>query len=111
MSGVKDDHVRRADQVLGKRWTGLIVRVLLHGPCRFSEIAASIGTLSDRTLSGRLGELEEHGIIERRVDSEAKPVRIEYVLTPKGCALEPVMKEIDRWAAHWERSGTQESTC
>lgn len=92
---------RHADHLLGKRWVGLIVRTLLGGPRRFSEIAARIGVLSDRMLSVRLGELEAHGIVERRVDPDSKPVRIDYVLTPKGRALEPVMREITRWADHW----------
>ena len=92
-----------ADQVLGKRWVGLIVRALLNGPSRFSEIASCIGVLSDRMLSARLGELEARGIVERRVDGDAKPVRIEYALTHKGRALEPVVREIGLWADRWVR--------
>lgn len=92
---------QHADQLLGKRWIGLIVRALLDGPCRFTEIAACIGVLSDRMLSSRLGELEARGLVERRVDADAKPVRIEYVLTSKGRALEPVVREIGYWADRW----------
>lgn len=92
---------QHVDQLLGKRWMGLIVRALLDGPCRFSEFAAHIGVLSDRTLSVRLGELEARGIVERRVDGEAKPVRIAYVLTDKGLALAPVVRELTRWADNW----------
>ncbi len=94
---------QHADQLLGKRWVCLIIRALLNGPCRFSEIAACIGVLSDRMLSTRLGELEARGIVERRVDGDAKPVRIEYALTHKGLALEPVVREIGLWADRWVR--------
>lgn len=94
---------QHADQLLGKRWVCLIVRALLNGPCRFSEIAACIGVLSDRMLSTRLGELEARGIVERRVDGDVKPVRIEYALTGKGRALEPVVREIGLWADRWVR--------
>lgn len=92
---------QHADHLLGKRWVGLIVRALLGGPARFSELATAIGMLSDRMLSVRLGELEARGIVERRVDPDAKPVRIEYALTAKGLALAPVIHEICRWADQW----------
>ncbi len=98
---VIDKRYQHADQLLGKRWVMLIIGSLLRRPCRFSEIGAYIGLVSDRTLSVRLGELEAHGIIERRVDSEAKPVRIDYALTPKGRALEPIVRETARWADSW----------
>jgi DNA-binding HxlR family transcriptional regulator len=92
---------QRADRFLGKRWLGLIVYTLLRHPRRFSEIGACIGLVSDRTLSVRLGELEAYGIVERRVDAEAKPVRIDYALTPKGRALAPLIHEAARWADDW----------
>lgn len=93
--------IRRADQILGKRWVVLILRTLLEGPCRFSEIAAAAGMMSERTLSARLSDLEAHGIIQRRVDADCKPVRIDYALTTKGQALEPVIRAIDEWATLW----------
>jgi DNA-binding HxlR family transcriptional regulator len=92
-----------ADQLLGKRWTYLIVAALLDGPCRFSEIATRVQSLSDRTLSVRLGELETGGIVHRRVLTDSKPVRIEYTLTPKGLALRPVIMAIMCWADDWLR--------
>lgn len=100
-----EQRYRLADRLLGKRWIGLIVSALLHRPYRFSELGACIGLVSDRTLSARLGELEACGIVERRVNSEAKPVRIEYALTPKGYALEPLVREIARWADEWLNEG------
>jgi DNA-binding HxlR family transcriptional regulator len=73
----------RAVQILGKRWTALIVRTLLPRPRRFSDMTSLIPGLSDRLLSERLKELESCGIVERRVFAEM-PVRIEYTLTGKG---------------------------
>jgi DNA-binding HxlR family transcriptional regulator len=92
---------QRAVEVLGKRWTALIVRVLLPRPRRFSEVVAAIDGLSDRLLSERLKELEGCGILERRVYPDT-PVRIEYILTEKGRELEQVVEAIQRWADCWQ---------
>lgn len=89
-----------AFQLLGKRWTGLIIRALLGGRRRFSEIQDLIPNMSDRMLSERLRELEMSGIVERQVHAEI-PVRIEYHLTSKGQALEPIMDAVQAWADHW----------
>jgi len=86
--------------LLGKRWTGLILRALFSGSSRFSSICAYVPGLSDRLLSERLRELEQQGIIERRVYAET-PVRIEYVLTAKGHDLRPVVESIQSWADTW----------
>jgi DNA-binding HxlR family transcriptional regulator len=89
-----------AFELLGKRWTGLILRVLLNGPMRFRDISHVIPNMSDRMLTERFKELEEAGLIVRKVYPEM-PVRIEYELTEKGRALEPVMNEIQKWAEQW----------
>jgi DNA-binding HxlR family transcriptional regulator len=86
--------------LFGKRWTGLILKVLLSGPLRFNEIAEQIEAVSDRMLSERLKELEAEGVIERRVYPET-PVRIEYRLTEKGQALAPVIEAIQEWSERW----------
>ena len=86
--------------VLGKRWTGLILRALFSGSSRFSSICAYVPGLSDRLLSERLKELESIGIVERRVYAET-PVRVEYVLTLKGEQLRPVLNAIQDWADAW----------
>jgi DNA-binding HxlR family transcriptional regulator len=86
--------------LLGKRWNGLIIRVLLEGPKRFSDISNMIPQLSDRILVERFKELEAEGIIKRSVYPEI-PVRIEYQLTDKGAALKNVMDEVQRWAENW----------
>jgi DNA-binding HxlR family transcriptional regulator len=94
-----------AVQIIGKRWTPLIVRTLLVQPRRFTEITAIIGGLSDRLLSERLKELESCGILERRVFPET-PVRIEYALTDKGRELEHVVTAIQHWADAWAEAGS-----
>jgi DNA-binding HxlR family transcriptional regulator len=90
-----------AFELLGKRWTGLIIRVLLSGPKRFKDISDVISGMSDRMLSERFKELEAAGIILRSVYPET-PVRIEYELTEKGKALHKVMDEVQNWAERWE---------
>ncbi|EHC5294662.1 helix-turn-helix transcriptional regulator [Listeria monocytogenes serotype 1/2a] len=89
-----------AFQLLGKRWTGLIINVLLTGPKRFKQVAAEIPQMSDRVLAERLKELEEMDICLRQVYPET-PVRIEYELTEKGKALQEVMLEVQCWADKW----------
>lgn len=90
----------RAFSLLGKRWNGLIIKVLLAGPKRFSDISSMIPQLSDRVLAERFKELETDGIIERKVYPET-PVRIEYQLTEKGEALKSVLDEVQKWAEAW----------
>ena len=89
-----------AIQLLGKRWTGLILDTLMHGPQRFCEMTAAVEGLSDRVLSDRLRELEAEGIIERAVYPQI-PVRVEYRLTDKGRDLQPVVDAIHNWAETW----------
>jgi DNA-binding HxlR family transcriptional regulator len=98
-------YYHEAVELLGKRWSGAIVHVLLGGPLRFSEIAQAIPQISDRLLSMRLKELELFGIIARRV-WDAAPVRVEYELTPKGKALGPTVTELRRWAREWLRDSS-----
>jgi len=89
-----------AIQLLGKRWTGLILDSLMDGPRRFCELTATVEGLSDRVLSDRLRELEAEGIVERLVYPQI-PVRIEYSLTEKGRDLKPVVQAIHEWAQEW----------
>ncbi|TVX98820.1 winged helix-turn-helix transcriptional regulator [Paenibacillus cremeus] len=89
-----------AFELLGKRWTGLIIRTLMDGPKRFKDISTIIENMSDRMLSERFKELEAEGIVTRRVYDEI-PVKIEYELTEKGYALEPMMNECEKWAENW----------
>ncbi len=90
----------RAVELVGKRWTGAIIRTLMDGPRRFSEILDGVPGLHDRLLSERLKELENEGLVARRVYPET-PVRIEYELTDKGRDLERLVAEVHRWADRW----------
>ena len=90
----------QAIEILGRRWTGAIVRSLLTGTTRFSEMADGIPGISDRLLSERLKELEGEGIIERKV-LPTTPVKIEYALTEKGLALGSVVRAVNDWATEW----------
>jgi len=90
----------QAFQLLGKRWIGVIIRVLSNSPKRFSEIAEPIPQISNKILTERLKELEAHGIIVREVYPEM-PVRIEYRLTDKGHSLTPMLDEVQKWADVW----------
>ena len=90
----------RAVELIGKRWTGAILLVLLDGPLRFSEIRHLVPDLSDRLLSERLKELEGEEIVERRV-LDGSPVRVEYALTRKGMELEPALRGLKAWANTW----------
>lgn len=89
----------KAMELVGKRWTALIIYQLLEGPQRFNAIEAAL-PISGRLLSERLKELEKEGIVERKVFSEV-PIRVEYNLTEKGYSLEQVVREIEKWAKSW----------
>ncbi|MGH2846430.1 MAG: winged helix-turn-helix transcriptional regulator [Thermoleophilaceae bacterium] len=90
----------QAIELIGKRWTGAILFVLMDGPLRFSEVKLLVPDLSDRLLSERMKELEGEGIVERRVINEV-PIRVEYTLTDKGRALEPAVRSLKVWARSW----------
>lgn len=90
----------KAIEIIGRRWTGAIIRCMLAGATRFSDILRSIPSLSDRLLSERLKELEAEGIVERRV-LPSTPVRVEYHLTEKGKALASVVTAVGLWADKW----------
>ena len=86
--------------LLAKRWTGQIVHALLaEGPLRYGELSARLEVVGDKMLAERLRELEQHGIVERRVIE--KPIGTEYELTQKGRALSRVFGAVERWADDW----------
>lgn len=89
----------KAMELIGKRWTALIIYQLLDGPQRFNAIEHAL-PISGRLLSERLKELEKEGIVVREIYSEV-PVRVEYSLTEKGKALEAAVKEIEEWSKSW----------
>ena len=87
----------KAVELIGGRWTGAIIQLLMKGPSRYCAIREAVPDISDRMLSERLRELEEEGIVDRLVVPET-PVRVEYRLTSKGKALEPAFAAIGKWA-------------
>jgi DNA-binding HxlR family transcriptional regulator len=89
-----------AVELLGRRWAGAIVRVLLSGPMRYNELRTRIPDISDRMLAERLRELEAEDILVRTVIPEA-PIGVEYALTDKGRALEVPVMAIGKWAEKW----------
>ena len=89
-----------AVELVGKRWTGAILYVLLHGGRqRFTEIANAVPDLSDRLLSERMKELEARDIVERHV-SDGTPTKVSYELTEKGRQLAPALAELIRKDDH-----------
>jgi DNA-binding HxlR family transcriptional regulator len=90
----------RAVELIGRRWTGAIIRVLMPGPRRFNELLAAVPGISDRLLTERLRELESAGIIRREVQS-GSPVRVQYELTQSGCELREALDAVGRWAERW----------
>lgn len=94
---------QKAIELVGKRWSGAVVKALLPGPARFNHLLGGIPGISDRVLTERLRELELSGIVERLVDP-GPPVRVSYRLTARGRALEPVVAAVTSWAESWLES-------
>ena len=94
----------RAVELIGRRWSGAIIQLLLQRSLRYAELRAAIPDITDRMLSERLRELEDEQIVARTVIPET-PVRVEYSLTPKGRALAPALEAIGHWAERWVESG------
>jgi DNA-binding HxlR family transcriptional regulator len=103
-------YYHEAVELIGRRWTGAIVAVLLDGgPLRFSEISHAVPELSDRLLSERMKELEARGVVTRHVDP-GPPVKVLYELTDMGHSLQPALQELKSWARRWLRAEEQRST-
>lgn len=90
----------RAVELIGRRWSGAIIRVLLSGPLRFNEILLRVPGISDRLLTARLRELEAERIVHREVEADS-PVRVRYELTERGRQLRSPLDAIGSWAESW----------
>lgn len=88
--------IASAMEIIGNKWTALILRDLAGGSKRFCELEKSVGAINPRTLSQRLDDLEQHRIITRQSFAEVPP-RTEYTLTPKGLDLIPVLEQMAAW--------------
>ena len=95
----------RAVELIGRRWNGAIIYVLLKEKARFGELRERVPGVTDRMLTERLQELERHGIVDRCVIT-LTPVRVEYSLTDKGRALAESVRAITAWAQQWIESET-----
>ena len=94
-------YYHEAVELIGRRWTGAIIGVLIHRKTlRFGEIADAVPQLSDRLLSERMKELEARGVVRRTVHP-GRPQRVEYELTEMGRGLAPAVRELERWAQRW----------
>ena len=90
-----------AVELIGRRWAGAILVILLNGSLYYRELGSAVPGMSDRLLSQRLRELEAAGIVERRVH-QGPPARVSYSLTDVGRELEPAIRELHDWAQRWE---------
>jgi DNA-binding HxlR family transcriptional regulator len=86
-----------ASELIGRRWNGAIIFMLLKQTCRFGTLRDGIPGITDRMLSERLQELEDEAVVERKVVPDT-PVRVEYSLTKKGKALAEAVDSIANWA-------------
>jgi DNA-binding HxlR family transcriptional regulator len=91
------EEIRRAADLLERRWTVSIVYAAHSGAVRFNEFKHAVGPVPPRTLAQRLVDLEEAGILERRV-VDSRPPRVEYALTERGAKLRSLIDAIERWA-------------
>ncbi|MEU1231419.1 helix-turn-helix domain-containing protein [Streptomyces sp. NPDC005828] len=93
-----DGALTRAFGFLGKRWNGVILATLQHGPLGYAELRRAVDGISDSVLSERLSELSAAGLTVREVES-GPPVMVRYRLTPDGTALMPILEELAGWAS------------
>ena len=92
-----DEHLTRAFNLLGKRWSGLILGVLLEGPAHFAVLSRTIPGISERMLSDRLDELSRAGLVDRKV-LNGPPLGVVYQLTESGRAIGPGLLKLGEWA-------------
>jgi DNA-binding HxlR family transcriptional regulator len=90
----------QAIELIGRRWTGAILQLLLQGPARFSVIKSALPEMTDRILAERLRELQAAGLLSRSAYPSV-PVRVEYTLTEKARDLSPTLEGLADWAHRW----------
>ena len=98
--GQKNCPVERTVNVIGGKWTLLILRDLFDGTKRFGELRASLTGISPKTLTEKLRILEQEGIVERKIYPEVPP-RVEYSLTKHGQTLETIIEAMREWGTQW----------
>jgi DNA-binding HxlR family transcriptional regulator len=104
-----DESLIEVFSLLGKRWSGRILGMLMHGPMRFAELSRAVSGISESMLSQRLGELIDAGLVGREI-IEGPPLGAAYRLTDSGMALRPALEELSRWAGIHLVSGADRSS-
>ena len=104
-----DERLTRAFTLLGKRWSGLILGLLLQGPARFAVLARTIPGISERMLSDRLNELAKAGLIDRTV-IDGPPLGVIYQLTESGRAIGPGFLKLGEWAERYMAAAARPRT-
>ena len=92
--------------LIGDKWTVLILRDLLGGTMRFGELRKSVGSVSQKVLTAKLHDMEENGLVTRKVYAEVPP-RVEYALTPLGQSLAPILDAMKTWGEDYKASQKQ----
>ena len=87
--------------LIGDKWKVLILRDLMPGTKRFGELKKSIGSVSQKVLTAQLRDLEEKGLVSRKVYAEVPP-RVEYSLTELGKSLSPILDAMREWGEHYQ---------
>ena len=87
--------------LIGDKWKVLILRDLMNGTMRFGELKKSIGTVSQKVLTAQLRDMEEKGLLTRKIYAEVPP-RVEYTLTETGYSLKPVLDAMWAWGAEYK---------
>ena len=88
-------------QLIGNRWKVLIIRDLLEGTKRFGELKKSVGSITQKVLTQNLREMEENGLVIRKVYAEVPP-RVDYTLTETGYSLKPVLDSMVKWGTAYK---------
>ncbi len=88
--------------LIGDKWKVLILRDLLPGTKRFGELKKSIGSVSQKVLTAQLRDMEEMGLVSRKVYAEVPP-RVEYTLTETGCSLKPILDAMADWGSAYKQ--------
>ncbi len=88
-----------AMEFIGGKWKSVILVYLIDGKKRYNELRKLISTITERTLSLQLKQLEKDGLISRKVYTKKPPLKVEYALTPLGETLIPVLTAIANWGA------------
>ena len=97
------ERYHHAVELIGRRWSGAIISVMLRGPQGFNELLSAVPGMSDRLLAERLRELESEGIVRRTVHP-GPPIRVRYELTTAGEGLKPVIEGLGKWAQRWVKA-------